>query len=103
MAAQLLVLYGHPTDPAAFESYYFATHIPIAKKMPGLRSYTVNDGPIGAGDGKAPYFLVAILEFDSKAALGAALASPEGAAAAADVPKFATGGATLLIYETKPV
>jgi uncharacterized protein (TIGR02118 family) len=37
-----VVLYGHPTDPAAFEEYYANTHVPIAAKMPkvgaGLRS-----------------------------------------------------------------
>jgi uncharacterized protein (TIGR02118 family) len=52
--------------------------------------------------GSAPY-LVAILNFDSMADLSAALASPEGQAAAADLPNFASGGATLLIYDCKAV
>jgi uncharacterized protein (TIGR02118 family) len=103
MAAQLLALYGAPTDPAAFEAHYFGTHVPLAKKMPGLRSYTVNKGALSAGDGKPPYFLLAILEFDSMEALGAAAGSPEGQAAVADVPTFATGGCTILTYETQTV
>jgi uncharacterized protein (TIGR02118 family) len=44
--------------------------------------------------------LIATLTFDSLDALQAALGSPEGAAAAADVPNFATGGVTMLMCET---
>ena len=98
--AQILVLYNTPADPAAFDSYYRQTHIPLAQKVPGLRSYSINDGPVQALAGSAPY-LVAILTFDSMADVNAALASPEGQAAAADLANFASGGATLLIYDSK--
>lgn len=100
--AQVLVLYNTPVDSAAFDRYYEESHIPIAKQIPGLRRYTVNAGPVQALAGSAPY-VVAILEFDSIADLKAALASPEGRAAAADLPNFATGGVTLLVYEAKAV
>jgi uncharacterized protein (TIGR02118 family) len=100
--AQVLVLYNTPADPAAFDRYYRQTHIPLAWKIPGLRSCSISDGPVQALAGSAPY-LVAILDFDSMADLSAALASPEGQAAAADVPNFASGGATLLIYDSKAV
>ena len=100
--AQILVLYNTPADPAAFDSYYRKTHIPLAQKVPGLRSYSINDGPVQALSGSAPH-LVAILTFDSMADVNAALASPEGQAAAADLPNFASGGATLLIYDSKAV
>jgi hypothetical protein len=36
-------------------------------------------------------------------ALGAALASPEGKAAAGDIGRFATGGVELLVMETREV
>jgi uncharacterized protein (TIGR02118 family) len=42
-----------------------------------------------------------ILHFDSLADLNAALESPEGRAAAADLSNFASAGATLLIYDSK--
>ena len=100
--AQLLVLYNTPADPAAFDRYYHQTHIPLARKIPGLRSYLISNGPVQALAGSAPY-LVAILNFDSMADLSAALASPEGQAAAGDLPNFASGGATLLIYDSKVV
>ena len=44
--ATLLVLYKTPVDPAAFDAYYFETHIPIAKKIPGLTKYTVSRNPV---------------------------------------------------------
>ena len=100
--AQLLVLYNTPADPAAFDLYYRETHIPLARKIPGLRSYSISDGPVQALAGSAPY-LVAILDFDSMADINAALTSPEGQAAAGDLPNFASGGATLLIYDSKTV
>ncbi len=100
--AQVLVLYNAPADPAAFDRYYHQTHIPIAKKIPGLRSYVISNGTVQALVGTAPH-LVAILQFDSMADVNAALASPEGQAAAADLPNFASGGASLLIYDDKAV
>ncbi len=33
----MVVVYKTPPDPAAFEKHYFETHIPLAKKLPGLR------------------------------------------------------------------
>ncbi len=101
MAAQLLVMYGQPADPTAFEQYYRGTHVPIAKRIPGLRSYKINKGPIATPVGKAPYYLVAVLDFDSMEAIAAGMGSPEGQAAGADVPNFATGGATMVMYETE--
>jgi len=100
--AQVLVLYNTPADLAAFEKYYHETHIPLANKIPGLRSYLINAGPVQALAGSAPY-LVAELTFDSMADISAALMSPEGQATAADLPNFASAGATLLLLETKNV
>jgi uncharacterized protein (TIGR02118 family) len=103
MAAHVLVLYNQPTDPAAFEAYYFGTHVPIAKRIPKLRSYTVNRGQLAPAGGTTPYFLVAILAFDSMADVQTGMTSPEGVAAGADVANFATGGASILMYETQEV
>lgn len=98
--AQLLILYNTPADPAAFDRYYHKTHIPLAQKIPGLRSYQISNGPVQALAGIAPH-LIAILHFDSFSDLNAALASPEGQAAAADLSNFASADATLLIQDTK--
>ncbi len=100
MPAQLIVLYKTPKDPAAFDKYYAETHIPIAKKLPKLRHYGVSRGPVGTPAGPSPCHLVATLTFDSIADIQAAFASPEGKAAAADVPKFASGGAEMHMFES---
>ena len=39
--AQLVVLYKTPKSADAFDRYYFATHVPLAKKLPGLKKYDV--------------------------------------------------------------
>ncbi|SNS52347.1 conserved hypothetical protein [Noviherbaspirillum humi] len=100
--ATLLVLYRQPQDQAAFLSYYFATHVPLAKRIPGLRNYEVSDGPVAPVAGEAA-FLVATLSFDSLAAIQEALGSDAGRAAAADLANFATGGAELMMYDTRSV
>jgi uncharacterized protein (TIGR02118 family) len=92
----LTVCYGHPADPAAFDSYYASTHQPLAEKIPGLASFTARH--CDSLDGShPPYHLVAELAFASREALNAGLASPEGAVAAADVANFADGGATMFV------
>lgn len=101
--AQLVVMYKTPTDAAAFDDYYFKNHIPLAKTLPGLRKYEVNQGEIATPAGPSGLHLIAILHFDDMAAIGAAFASPEGQAAAGDVPKFATGGVDMLMFDTKAV
>jgi uncharacterized protein (TIGR02118 family) len=93
---QLTVLYNHPEDPASFDKHYNEVHIPLASKLPGLRRYTVTR-PVPGPDGSKPaYYLVAVLEFDDEAAVGAAMSSPEGQAANADLGNFAQAGAALL-------
>ena len=101
--AQLVVLYKTPKDAAAFDKHYFEKHIPIAKKIPGLRKYEVNQGPVASPAGPSGIHLVAILTFDSLAAIQAAFASAEGRATAADVPTFATGGVDMLFFDTREV
>lgn len=101
--ASLIVMYKKPTDAAAFDKHYFEKHIPIAKKIPGLRKYRVTKGPIMTPGGPSPLHLIATLEFDTLAAIQAAFASPEGQAAAADVQTFATGGADMLMSDTREV
>ena len=100
--AQLVVMYKTPRDPAAFDKYYAEKHIPIAKKVPGLKSYRVSKGAVGTPAGPSGVHLVATLTFDSMAALQAGLGSPEGGAAAGDLPNFASGGVDLLMFDDAP-
>ena len=62
--AKLVVMYSKPADAAAFDDYYFNKHVPLAKTIPGLRSYEVNAGPVATPQGPSPYHLIATLTFD---------------------------------------
>jgi uncharacterized protein (TIGR02118 family) len=101
--AQLVVMYGTPKDPGAFDKYYFQTHVPTAKKIPGLRKYEVSSGVIATPAGPARFHLIATLHFDDMKAIQNAFASPQGQAAAADVATFATGGAEMMFFDNTEV
>ncbi|WP_446665655.1 EthD family reductase [Flexivirga sp. B27] len=94
----LIVTYGQPDDPAAFDSYYTSTHKPLVDKIPGLQGW--HAGHCSTTDGsESPYYLIAVLNFATQEALTGGTSSPEGEAAVADVPNFATGGATMLVID----
>ncbi len=101
--AQLVVMYKTPKDATAFDKYYFEKHIPLAKKIPGLRKYEVSEGPVATPAGPSGYHLVALLHFDTLAAIQAAFGSAEGKAAVADVQTFATGGVDIYMFDTRQV
>ena len=101
--ARLLAIYNTPTDKAAFDSYYFGTHVPLAKKIPGLTKYEVSSGPVMGMQGPSSTYLVATLHFESMAAIAKGMASDEGKATAADVPKFASAGVEILFFDDKVV
>ena len=101
--AKVIAMYRRPTDPATFDRYYYGTHVPIAKKIRGLRQYEVTAGPVATLEGPSPYHLIAMLTFDSVAAIHAALASPEGQATAADLANFAGSGVDLFIADSRVI
>jgi uncharacterized protein (TIGR02118 family) len=101
--AELVVLYKTPKDAAAFDKYYAGTHIPLAKKLPGLKKYQISKGTVASPAGASGIHLVATLTFDNLAAIQSALASPEGAAAAGDLQNFAGAGVDLLMFDTTEV
>ena len=100
---RLLVLYGHPTDPVAFDQYYQDRHIPIAKQMKGLKKWTVGKVQVKPGEELPPYYYVADIFMDCREEFERLLATPEGQAAVADVPNYATGGVTLLYTEIEEI
>lgn len=99
--AKLIALYKKPANPAAFDAYYFSTHIPLAKKISGLRRYEVSNGNVRTPQGDSPYHLVATLSFDSLEAIQQALESEQGRATAGDLGNFAQAGVELLIFDSK--
>jgi uncharacterized protein (TIGR02118 family) len=98
---RLMVMYGHPEDPQAFDRYYRDVHLPLAKKIRGFRRWTVGK-VTGTPDGTAsPHDSFADLFADNREAMEQILASPEGQAAIADVPQFATGGVTFVYSDVE--
>jgi uncharacterized protein (TIGR02118 family) len=85
---RFLVLYQPPTDVEAFEQHYFEVHVPLAKRLPGLRRYAVgrNPSPLRGPD---PCYLVAELDWDDMHSLRKDFASPLGQEIASDVDKLA--------------
>ncbi len=91
---RVIITYGQPTDPAAFDEYYSTTHLPLAGKIPGVQSFAA--GRTDSLDGSAPAnYYIATIGFADKDSAAAGLTSPEGQAAAADIANFATGGAVM--------
>jgi uncharacterized protein (TIGR02118 family) len=101
--AKLVVLYKTPSNAGAFDAHYFSNHVPLAKKIPGLKRYEVSAGPVTTPQGDSPYHLAAVLSFDSMDTLQQGLKSPEGQATAGDLANFAQAGAELFAFETKDV
>jgi uncharacterized protein (TIGR02118 family) len=99
--AQLLVMHKTPKDTAAFDKHYSEKHIPLAKKIPGIRKYEVSRGPVATPAGPSGYHLVAILQYDDMAAIQKAFTSAEGQAAVADVQNFPTGGVDIFMFDTR--
>jgi uncharacterized protein (TIGR02118 family) len=95
--ARMLVIYRTPKDPAAFDRHYAEVHIPLAKKLPGLRRYELSRGAVTAPHGDDVH-MVATLTFDSLAAIKAAFASEAGAACAADRQHFAPDPARFQMF-----
>lgn len=93
---KLIVMYGPPQDTEAFEEHYANTHVPLAAKIPNVKSF--ESGLVtGTPDGSAPpYHRIAELWFDDEQQMQASLGTPEAQATVGDIQTFATGGATVL-------
>lgn len=101
---RIVALHRTPADPDSYDEYYRRVHIPIARRIPGVRQIRfgrvrkMNDGS------QPPLHLVSEVYFDDMPALEAALDSSEMAAALADIPNFATDGAiTIMFCESEDV
>ncbi|MFO0912619.1 MAG: EthD family reductase [Pirellulales bacterium] len=100
---RLLVLYLQPEDPEAFDRYYESIHIPLAKRMQGLTHWTIGKVTEVLGDAHPQFYFVADLYAESREQLDEIIASPEGQAAVADVPNYATGGVFFLYTQVETI
>ena len=103
--AHMVVIYKQPADVKAFDKHYFETHIPLAKKLPGLRKYEISNGPVTTLVGSQDVYLIGTLYFDNLDAIKKAFASPEGQAAGADRRIYAPddSGVQTFIFDSREV
>lgn len=94
---KVIVLYGHPSEPAAFEKYYKDHHLPIVAKMNGVAKTELTKMMSNADGSPPEYYRMAELYFEDSAQMVTSMASPEGKATAVDLANFATGGAKVII------
>ena len=96
---KVTVLYGHPTDGAAFEDYYANTHLPIAAKMSGHEKLELTKFLNAADDEKPIYYRMAEFWYQNIETMQKAMSALEGQATAGDLPNFASVGVTFLVGE----
>ncbi len=102
--AMMTVIYKIPKDMDAFEKHYFEVHIPLAKQLPGLIKYEINDGLITSTTGHSEVHRIANLYFDSMEAMMSAFRSEIGQQCAADRKVLASNDEVqIYLYETKTV
>lgn len=94
---KLTVLYHHPNNVDAFESYYAEKHLPLARNMTGLSRLELTQFTSGPGGTKADFHRMAELYFSSEAQMVETMGSPEGQAVINDLHNFATGGVNVLL------
>lgn len=80
----MTVIYKIPKDKEFFEQHYFDVHVPLAKQLPGLIKYEINDGPIVSTTGHNETYRIAHLYFTSPEAMKDAFLSEIGQKCAID-------------------
>lgn len=73
----------------AFADYWTRTHAPLAAAIPGMRGYRINIARDPGAMAPAPFDGSAEIWWDSRQAMEAGLASPQGIVAGEDVANFA--------------
>src|SRR5436305_7375347 len=96
--AKMTVIYRTPKDKEFFERHCFDVHIPLAKQLPGLIKYEINDGLIVSPTGHSETYRVANLYFDSLESIRNAFRSEIGQACAADRKILAPNNEDVQIY-----
>ena len=102
-AAIVTVLYNPPKDPAAFEKYYAATHVPLvvaSQQEIGFKRADLTKFE-STLDGKKPtFYRQAELYFDSMDDLQKGVATPGFKKVADDLKNFASGGLIGMVATT---
>ena len=102
--AIMTVIYKMPKDIATFEKHYFEAHIPLAKKLPGLVKYEINNGSIKSTTGHSEVYRIANLYFESMDAMMFAFQSEVGQECARDRKILAENeDVQIYLYDTESI
>ncbi len=100
---KLVAMYGKPRDPAHFDRYYREVHVPLAKKIPKVRRFTIHKVLGSPQEGEPPFYYLSEVYWDDLETARKALASLDGQASYNDVPNYATGGVTFVFTEVQEI
>lgn len=91
-AVKAIVMYPHPEDKELFDQRYVNEHLPLCReKLPQMTKLLMTP-VLGTPRGKAPYYKIAEIHFDSMANLQADFGSEGGKATAVHAAEISTGG-----------
>jgi uncharacterized protein (TIGR02118 family) len=99
MTVKVVVLYGQPADPAAFDEHYFNVHLPLCAKIPGLERTETAKLVAALDGGEASFYRLTELYFPDADTMGAAMGGPEGQATNADFAAIAPEGTRLYMAD----
>ncbi|KAL0261707.1 hypothetical protein SLS55_003137 [Diplodia seriata] len=99
MAVTVTVLYPNVSDATFNLEYYLQTHMPLAQKHFGMKTWKVSRiiGTAVPGE-QAPYSVQCVLEFNSKEEVDDAVKN-RGEPVMADIPKFTNQSPVFLLGE----
>ncbi|WP_170006567.1 EthD family reductase [Bacillus fonticola] len=85
---KMVALFKKPSDVEKFDEYYYGTHLPITKKIPGLQEVRVTKIS-GSPMGESPFYLMCEMLYETKEDFKTASRTEESKASAKDVMSFA--------------
>ncbi len=95
---RVIAVYNRPEDPEKFLDHYRNVHIPLAQAMPDVKE--VRWGACVDLEGGTPdRFVVTTMDWATKEAALASLASPQGQRGNEDLVNFADAGVTVHMVE----
>jgi uncharacterized protein (TIGR02118 family) len=102
--AKMTVIYKTPKDKDFFEKHYFEVHVSLAKQLPGLLKYEINNGPCISTTGDLEPYRIANLYFETMEIMMNAFRSEIGQKCALDRKILASDeDVQIYLYETKNV
>ena len=101
MVHRLVVSYGQPEDPAAFDAYYRDTHAPLALAQPGARPVHLRAPPVAGPVAGRPRTWWPSSTSTPSRRWGSRCRRRRAARPARTSRNFATGGATFVHFDVQ--